>query len=154
MLSQSGCSDSNAISEKEDIIVDAVYLPTPREMSDPGMPIETDVYLDEKYLGKTPIRFTPEKRQKLGLPDYERIEIDEITHWMTWDLGGRGVIEVAHPHLKESKKRIILKKPATYGDDTRFTGMSVGQTESGGMRLTLRLEQISKSEPDASGQRR
>ncbi|PXA02805.1 hypothetical protein DDZ13_15245 [Coraliomargarita sinensis] len=138
-LSYVGCRHFMTKDKGEDIVVDAVLVIDPKGGFDSAEPIKAEVYLEGRYLGETPIIFTPKRRAQLGLPDYEVIELDGKRHWVTWDLGGPGLIEISHPESMESKMILEIKKPLVYKEDTRFTGMYGSEIETG-MGLWVRLQ--------------
>ena len=135
-----GCSAEKVEDGNEDIVVEAIFIENPRERFQASEPVVTEILLDGRYLGKTPIRFTPEKRKGLGLPNYERIAINERKHWVTWDIHEPGELLLRHPESKESKRILKLKKPKHLADNARYTGMHVEHKTDTGLRISIRLE--------------
>ncbi|MGJ8640374.1 MAG: hypothetical protein ACSHYA_13385 [Opitutaceae bacterium] len=88
-----------------------------------------EVYLDDTYLGRTPLRFTPAKRRELGLPEYRTINLDDKRHWVTWDYNGRDSVIIAHPETRESKKRLHFKTTFTPKIDVQLRGMKVTRAD-------------------------
>ena len=112
---------------------------------------KVEVYLDDEYLGSTPLRFTSAKRLELGLPEYRSIEIDEKRHWVTWDYNGRDSVVIAHPESRESKKRLHFKTTFTPQTDVQPRGMKITRADiPRGAEITMWLP-IPKSQSEQDG---
>jgi hypothetical protein len=159
-LSLSSCDSSKQDQSPAVDVVVAVW--------DPSNPVDgamkgdwdsqnADVYLDNRYLGRTPIKFTAAKRRELGLPEYRKIDIDDKRHWVTWDYNGGDSILIAHPESPESKKRLHFRTTTDPKRDVRSQGVKItgisGPEPQGGEEVTMWLMVAKESSEQAgSGQ--
>ena len=90
---------------------------------------KVEIYLDNVLLGITPLQFTPKIRHELGLPDYQNIDIDNESHWTTWETGF-GCMEIAHPEDRESKRTLHFKTTSTPKRDLNLMNLVITGYES------------------------
>ena len=96
------------------------------------------VYLDGELLGTTPIEFTAARPQELNLPDYQRVDLGDNSHWITWDGDGHGHLEVAAPETPDSKRRIEFRSLDS-DSDIRFSNLLTQTTGGDGIRLSIAI---------------
>ena len=104
-------SFTNAEEAKPKVTID-VYSPNKPNAVRPAGEFNSepvDVYLDGKFIGTTPLILTARDLERLKLPAYEQVDISPTEHWNTWDLNGKGVLEISHREARAKKRYLKFK---------------------------------------------
>ena len=80
-----------------------------------------DVYLDDKFIGTTPLILTAHDLKRLKLPAYEQVDISPTEHWNTWDLSGKGVLVISHREARDIKRYLTFKTRDKANPMTRYS---------------------------------
>ena len=99
------------------------------------------VFVDDVFIGATPLELTASDLTKFGLPEYEEVSPSATSHWSTWDIGSEpGTAEIAHPESRERIMRLHFRASESVQSDVPIAGFTKEKSPGDGTILTFRLK--------------
>lgn len=127
-----GCE--NKISNEGVVLVIDTYTPDKSTGAYPKGkfdPTPVGIYIDNEFIGTTPVKFTEKDLAERALPSFKRIDT-ENGHWDTWDLGKDSTLVIRHEHKKSEQKVLDFRSS---GESSavlkKFSGYTNGKNSEG-----------------------
>jgi len=110
-------------------------------------PAPVDVYLDDVYVGTTPLSLTEDDLVRLNLPLYKRVDTSPTTHWNTWDSDGHGAFEIVDPESSSEKRKLDFRTTDRSNAQIKyFEGLISRRLESGAIGFFPRFTKHNDAE--------
>ena len=98
------------------------------------------LYIDDVYVGTTPMTFRESDLKRLNLPSFERVQTEK-GHWDTWDLGKDSTITIGFKETPKQKRKLDFRVGGGSTEEIKkFTGYTGGQNSEGARTMLIEFK--------------